>query len=207
MNDQFIIYLVGCNRCASVRFFGASGRAYLFRWNDTFRAMTYEGRELTSQEFDNLAADIFSASAEQNVVRPVPKRLPGCNTPAPGSSLALPRFDSHAELLRVCAMLGKSEMEVARLTKINEGRGLNLAPEVNFDRSTPPPAESAPKAEFADYDPDDTAAPAPPPKASAIPTPPRPVPAMIPKLNPMPALQSGDFDPDEVPAGYEPAQS
>lgn len=200
MSDKFIIYLVGISRSPTAKHVGEHGKSYVFRWSEQHKAMIYEGREITAAEFDEVAADIFGASADQNIARPVPKRIQG-SAMALGERdvFTLPRFNEREQLLRACTNLGKAELETARLQKELDGyrRGGALAlPTAPKPVAVPPPAPPEPKARMEDFDPDDAIPNATPSRAKAI-----PIREAVPKVNPAPSLAEGDFDPDEMPAG------
>lgn len=70
---QYLIKLANEPRSAFQDFHGNSGTPHRFLWNDQHQAMILEGREITGEEFDAVADDIFAAEADFS--RPVPKRI------------------------------------------------------------------------------------------------------------------------------------
>lgn len=74
---KFIIWLTDTNRYGGpvVVFNGFTGR-HDFIWSEKHRAHIYQGRELSAEEFNSVASDIFfadSGRSTQNYFHAVPK--------------------------------------------------------------------------------------------------------------------------------------
>jgi hypothetical protein len=74
-NTNYLIALPTESRCAFIDFTGHSGHRYRFLYSEQHRAMIFQGRELTGEEFDAVARDIFLATPDQNFARPMPVRV------------------------------------------------------------------------------------------------------------------------------------
>lgn len=187
---RFLIYLSGIGRCPSTKFYGLSGKAYPFIYREEHRALCFEGRDMSAQEFQALAPDIFGATGEQNTCQAVPKLLPGHENEVGGPPQMPTLADAtkqQKDLTRLCAQLGAKEIEVATLrTMLTEARAeLAAVRDLSPLQMRPVEKPKAPEAEKA-----------PEPKPAA--KPPKPAAAVVTGKpeKPAPDVADGFYDPD-----------